>query len=210
MPHHKLTHEENRVKVCAVCYCKSGSKATRRVSDREVVAIKELVSEGFNISDDKFPTGLCDTCHFSLADNVVGQSHQNKKGPPRLLKILDPETYDIQLQRVTRGNPTSSCLCNICSLARMNGVQWKKFISDCKKESKDTLGSPLIKFNKLCSKCLAPIYRGSNHSEDRCQSKRVSLQNITQAVTNSNSNLNLVASKILRDKIYETGSKSSA
>ena len=208
MPHHQLTHEENRAKVCAVCYSKSGSKATRQVSAREVVAIKELVYEGYNMCDERFPTGLCDTCHFCLADNIVGHSHQNnRKAPPRVLKILDTETYDIQLQKVTRGNPTTSCQCNICSVARMNGVQWKKFISDCKKESKDTLGSPLIKFSKLCNKCLAPIYRGSNHSEERCQSKRVSLQNITQAVANSNSNLDLVASKILRDKIHDTGSK---
>ena len=156
MPHHQLTHEENRAKVCAVCYCKSGSKATRQVSAREVVAIKELVYEGYNMCDERFPTGLCDTCHFCLADNIVGHSHQNnRKAPPRVLKILDTETYDIQLQKVTRGNPTTSCQCNICSVARMNGVQWKKFISDCKMESKDTLGSPLIKFSKLCNKCLA-------------------------------------------------------
>ena len=171
------------------------------------MAIKELVYEGYSMSEDRFPTGLCDTCHFCLADNIVGHSHKNSKAPPRLLKILDTETYDIQLQRVTRGNPATSCQCNICSVARMNGVQWKKFISDSKKESKDTLGSPLIKFSKLCNKCLAPIYRGSNHSEERCQSKRVSLQNIIQAVANSNSNLDLVASNILRDRIHDTGSK---
>ena len=35
----------------------------------------------------------------------------------------------------------------------------------------------------------------------------MSLQNITQAVANSNSNLDLVASKILRDRIHDTGSK---
>ena len=32
MPHFKLSHEENRAKICAVCYGRSGSKATQRVT----------------------------------------------------------------------------------------------------------------------------------------------------------------------------------
>ena len=135
MPHKALTHDENRAKVCAVCYCKSGSKATRKVSDQHEAAIKDLVFEGYNKNDSKFPSGLCDTCHFSLLDNVAGYSLKNKKSPPRLLILPDTETYEIQLQRVTRGNSASSCQCIICDVARLNGIQWKQFVSECRKSS---------------------------------------------------------------------------
>ena len=66
MPHHKLTHEENRSKVCAVCYCKSGSKASRKVSDKLEVVIKDKVFKDYDKKDTRFPSGLSSDCNFSL------------------------------------------------------------------------------------------------------------------------------------------------
>ena len=43
MPHFKLSHEENRAKICAVCYGRSGSKATQRVTAILEQGLRSLV-----------------------------------------------------------------------------------------------------------------------------------------------------------------------
>ena len=44
MPTFKLSHEDNRGKVCAVCYRRSGHKADRRVTERTEQGIKRFVN----------------------------------------------------------------------------------------------------------------------------------------------------------------------
>ena len=208
MPHHKLTHEENRSKVCAVCYCKSGSKANRKVSDKLELAIKDLVFKDYDKKDTKFPSGLCSDCYFNLMDATHGHSLQNRNTPPRQLLIPDPEVYDIELQRLTRSSSGVQCQCIICAIARLNGLQWKKFMADCKKVTMSSSVSPSIKYDRLCKQCLAPIYRGSNHSETSCNSKRMALQNVTKAINNSNTSMDLVTSKFIKSKTADFGSES--
>jgi hypothetical protein len=205
-PTPKLSHDECRAKVCAVCYCRSGSQATKKVSVRQELAIKELVFTEYNKDDPRFPSGLCTLCFFSLADHTEGHNLKNKKTPPRVLLLPDPDIYDMELLRATRSTSSTSCQCRICSVARKNGLQWKMFVAKCKKGPVAT--SPVGKYERLCKLCLAPIYRGSNHSEERCKSRRQSLENITDAVNNSNTSLDLVASKFLRSKIDESSSES--
>ena len=203
-PTPKLSHDDCRSKVCAVCYCRSGSKAVKKVSDRHETAIKELVFADYKKDDPRFPCGLCLPCYFSLADNIQGFNIKNEQKPPRLLLLPDPETYDNELQRNTRSSSTSSCQCRICSIARTNGLQWKMFVSKCKKGP--TAASPVSKYDRLCKLCMAPIYRGSNHSEERCKSKRQSLENITNAVAYSNTSIDIVASKLIKSKMDESSS----
>ena len=150
-PTPKLSHDECRVKVCAVCYCRSGSKATKKVSERHENAIKELVFADYNKNDPRFPCGLCLPCYFSLADNTQGHNIKDDKKPPRLLLLPDPDTYDIELQRTTRSTSASSCQCRICSIARKNGLQWKMFVSSCKKGP--TATSQVHKYDRLCKLC---------------------------------------------------------
>ena len=97
-----LTHEQCRLKVCAVCYCKSGQKATKVVTETQETLIQKLVFSGYSRKDTKFPSGLCLTCLFGLLDHKKGQSLQNKKSEPRLLLLPDPDTYETELKRVTR------------------------------------------------------------------------------------------------------------
>ena len=201
-----LTHEQCRLKVCAVCYCKSGQKATKVVTETQETLIQKLVFSGYSRKDTKFPSGLCLTCLFSLLDHKKGQSLQNKKSEPRLLLLPDPDTYETELKRVTRSSSDSACQCRICDVGRMNGVKWKHFVATCKKSATPT--STIAQYDRLCKDCLAPIYRGSNHSLMMCRSKRQSLENISQAVSNSNSSMDLVASQFLRSEMTESGSDS--
>ena len=81
----------------------------------------------------------------------------------------------------------------------------EKFFEACK--GRKELQSTGVKYQRLCKDCLAPIYRGSNHSDINCKSKRQTLENISQAVVNSNSSLDLVSSKYIKSRVEESGSQ---
>ena len=72
MPTFKLSHADNRGKVCAVCYRRSGHKADRRVTERTEQGIKRFVYAENAVSDERFPSGICTTCNFSLLENMKG------------------------------------------------------------------------------------------------------------------------------------------
>ena len=84
----------------------------------------------------------------------------------------------------------------ICDLARLNGLQWKVFVAGRKKGMVEI--SPGVKYDRLCRHCFAPIYRGSNHTDNACKSRRQALSNVTAAVDNGNTSMDLVASKYLK------------
>ena len=206
MPTTALSHDQNRLKVCAVCYCRSGRKATREVNTEQESLIQELVFDEYNKSDPKYPAGLCLTCLFTLSDHSHGHSLQDKTKEPRKLLLPDPDTYETELKRFTRTSSDSPCSCRICEIGRLGALEWRRFVAKCKKEK--STSSTCQKFDRLCKDCLAPIYRGSNHTEGNCRSKRQSLENISQAVLDSNSSMDIVTSHFLRSKAAETGSTS--
>ena len=203
MPNVKLSHDENRVKICAVCNGRSGSKATQKVTDFLEPSMKTFVFAEYDKSDPMFPTGLCTTCRISLMEHMNGSSLQNREAPRKLL-IPDPDTFDVQLRRVTRSSVGQDCECNICSLARLNGLELRRFLAECKKVQ--TNYSPGVQYEKLCKDCFAPIYRGSNHSEDKCKSRRKTIKNLNEAVQTSNTSMDLVASTYLRTTLAEAES----
>ena len=57
----KKTHEENRAKVCAVCWNERGFKPSRQVSDRENQALQDFLFPTYDKNDVRFPRGLCNT-----------------------------------------------------------------------------------------------------------------------------------------------------
>ena len=119
--------------------------------------------------------------------------------------LPDPETYEVELRRETRSSCDSSCQCKICELGKLNGVQWKTFVEACKRRGE--LQSTGARYERLYKDCLAPIHRGSNHSESNCKSRRQTLANISQAVVNSHSSLDLVAGQYLKSQVEESGSQ---
>ena len=168
MPYKKKSHEECRKMVCAVCWCESGAKATRGVSEAEVTAIREFVVSSYTKADPRFPSGLCKGCHFILREWSI------KKENPRPL----PVTNNFQAKMSITTRSTTSCSCTICSLARMNGNTWKTFVSNLTKNK-----TPFHKKSgdKLCPKCFSRIYSGSNHNFNACRSKSQALQSLTIA-----------------------------
>ena len=99
------------------------------------------------------------------------------------------------------------CIKAYSSIGRLSRGHWKHFVADIKKEKFKT--SPVIMYDRLCKDCFSPIYRGSNHTEIRCKSKRQSLENISDAVTNSHSSMDVIASQYLRTRVNESGGSAS-
>ena len=149
MPYTPLTHEQLREKVCAVCYGRSGSKATKLVNEKLESVIKSLVFEDYSRVDEKFPSGLCLICFFTLRDHVSGQNTKHKAGAPRMLLIPDTEEYETQVRRATRASSDKQCQCRICAIGRMNGLEWRRFAIQCKKDTIDKTG-PVARFLKVC------------------------------------------------------------
>ena len=134
MPHTPLTHEQFCGRVCAVCYCRSGSKATKVVTDRLEEMIRKLVFSDYSRTDSQFPSGLCLNCYFSLSDNSKGENTKNKNLGPRLLLLPESEKFDAELRRVTRSSSDSICQCRICVVRRLNGLEWRRFVTKFRKE----------------------------------------------------------------------------
>ena len=116
----------------------------------------------------------------------------------------DPTCYEAKLSKVTRLSSSQDCQCMICSLARLNGLEWRRFVAECKKGQPNV--SPGVKYDRLCSDCFAPIYRGSHHTPSACKSRKNTLSNLTAAVNNANTDLDLVSSSHIKSLSSEAQS----
>ena len=168
----KRTHNDNCLLVCAICYNESGKKCERKVSAVEELAIKQHICSGYSREDPSFPWGICRNCHFILSDWIAGKEN------PRSLPVS--EDYDSRIPRNTRS--LTSCTCRICHLARLNGSEWKAFVKKCKKKDRRESNFNKESGIRLCSNCFSRIFRGSNHSEINCKSKRAKIENLENAV----------------------------
>ena len=165
MPYKKKDHEACRKLVCVVCWGSSGKKASRPVSKSEAAALRQFVVSSYSTADPRFPTGLCTDCHFILGTWMRGSDN------PRPLPM--PPSYQAMLPITTRS--LEMCNCKICSLARLNGLDWKNFVSDMK-----TAHKPLDKnVERLCANCFSRIYPGNHHTEQVCRSVVQAVENIS-------------------------------
>ena len=206
-PTAKLSHDQCRFKVCAVCYCRSGMKATKKVSDSQEIVIKDLVFSGYDKSETRFPAGLCLTCFFVVNDNMDGVNKSTKSGPPRKFIQVSPEVYENKVQTFTRSNLSVNCQCSICLVARLNGPSWSMFLFEIKKKSKPSSDHG-VRYDRLCPKCFFPIYRGSNHSRLNCDSRVQSSVNVRDAIQKSNASMDHLACEHIKDKAQESSSSS--
>ena len=54
-----MTHDEARIKVCAVCTNQWGDKAVRRVNQKEETLIKLHILQNYSSENMYFPSGIC-------------------------------------------------------------------------------------------------------------------------------------------------------
>ena len=174
-----MDHLKAREKVCIVCY----HKASRHLSNAEVEAVQNIIMENYNVANPDLPCGICNSCHEILNEH----SHGNMK---RSLPISD--NYHPGTRILTRGQP--NCPCRICEVAKSNGLAVKK-----KKRGRPSLARPPIRKFKLCPSCFSQVYKGSCHSEAKCQSQKHRLENISHNILLNDKTKEQVASRILTE-----------
>ena len=83
MPNHKNSHDENRSKVCLLCFQK-GSSMKSLVPSKEILKrVQNFFIENYDPSDLKMPAGLCSSCRLKL-----NKKEQKSKG--ERLPIFEP------------------------------------------------------------------------------------------------------------------------
>ena len=137
------THEECLELVCAVCTNLNGAKASRPVKKSEVNLIKKHVFAGYLEDSIWFPRGICTTCARRLYDieKQDKEDPEKKKVNPRL-----PDDYICDVPVQTRSKAGTVCSCRWCSLARLNGLEFRRWQTGLRKVS-----HPAVTF--ICGDC---------------------------------------------------------
>ena len=116
----KLTHAENRSKVCLICFQK-GSTMRSAESPKNLSNIKEFLMENYDPLDLEMPSGVCTFCLNILYIMEIKKLSKDKEKPMPEIKLPDPIDF-AKLQfpsSITRPRvgDTSPCSCNICKIA---------------------------------------------------------------------------------------------
>ena len=75
MPKDKRSHEENRGKVCAICWNERGIKPDRLMTETKNVALSKFLFPSYNRDDPRFPNGLCNTDRNILLEWINDKVH---------------------------------------------------------------------------------------------------------------------------------------
>lgn len=177
-----MDHSEARKKVCIICY----RKASRGLSANDVVSIQNLVIQNYTPENPDLPCGICGPCHAILVEHRNGNMR-------RSLAVSDD--YNAGARILTRSQPV--CSCRICQVAKANGLEAKGLKKKRGRPSSATC-VPEKKF-KLCNNCFSKLYRGCNHSESQCKSKKQKLNNISQNVLSDSKTKQQVGANIVKE-----------
>ena len=164
------SHDKNRLKVCVVCY----RKGKRLLSYKEVENVRSYIIDDYDINNSYFPAGICDGCHLLL--NKKANGHDGIKFPE-----IDYE--GMILPRLMRSSSTSSCSCQICTVAIY------KAKAACKLKKKRGRPASSVSHSvveettiKVCAHCFAKVHRGNPHSKTDCASRRQKVYNLENLI----------------------------
>ena len=143
-----MDHSACREKVCALCWCKKGKKATQIVRENDEEVIRKCIPN-YQRNDVHYPIGLCKGCY-----NIV----LSQKGAKS--RKIDFEDYEpAAVKRDLRSNVSSECDCRICYVAKLYGNDFKIYCRE-----------PVV---KSCPTCNSIIAKGSDHSPTKCQEQKL-------------------------------------
>lgn len=178
----RCSHEENRMKVCAICATKivfgSNSRSKFIISEDMQNLIRKFSNKDFHLFDSRFPKAICTSCKVRI--------HERKQGKTARPIPDMPNYVDIQLLRQTRSTSSEDlCSCFICETARLKNCAKNKGGKYVKKESviitagnglfggkksavedKSTTSNEEIKVTtrEICTLCLGIISQDKSHS----------------------------------------------
>lgn len=218
-PDRASTHQENRLKVCGPCgkkICLGQKKYSNfRLTETHEDLIKKLISDTYNLKDERFPLSICALCRIVLVQ------HGNKNCKRPLPKM--PNYENILLPKATRMNSESTvghsiCNCYICLTGKAkshNIIKGRKDVSTIISSSNGLYGSKnstvttlpkiekSVKSNtiKICTMCRGEIHKGKKHNN--CSTRdHVARKNVTKIVDKLPAKQQeCIASKIISEKI---------
>ena len=175
MPNFKLSHEDNRKKICAPCGLKIKGKTIRKLNDSQINIISRLVNDDFDPSNSVYPLGICASCRVKYREVDKDESKVDKLPKMPNYKIMG-------IPRQSRQN--SDCECFICKSARdcMRSVKEKGGRSNTKNytidiaekfsasgsnsevttQTKDNTSNKRSSIT-ICDKCKQEVGKGIDH-----------------------------------------------
>ena len=170
----KLSHAQNRAKVCLLCFEKGSSMTV--ISGLVLNRVKNHFLTNYNPNDQKFPNGICARCR-NLLINVDRPSDDAKRVESSDL----PDVVDfskLQFPVITRSSGSLSlgelvnCTCDICKKATENAVSTPgRFAGPGQGRSHEVGRPPLHTVSRLpdrkpvtiCQRCAQVVGRGIPH-----------------------------------------------
>ena len=154
MPKEALSHKECLVKVCAICTNLNGTKPKCNISQIEADYIRKEIFSGYRKDSPSFLQGICVACQSLMRRKKKVSEKDGDEGSScseRSSQFLLPSDYLCQLpietrQRSLTGDP---CSCRWCTLARLNGPQFKLWKADMEKNKKEQ-GTNI---QRMCNQC---------------------------------------------------------
>ena len=198
MPHKKNTHNENRCKVCLLCFRKS--KTVKIINDKEREIIEEHIISGLCSSDNRLPVSICKSCVFVC--------HKFSKGDfSSSIKLFDFSRLKVYT-RSSLLHDSTDCKCLVCEIARCTPFNSKEnacVTNKCQKGRPPiNADTPMACTLKLCSECYSEIHKGKHHD---C-SPNTRDNNLKSIVLSSNkTSSEMVAASVLKTKLESTGSR---
>ena len=87
-----LTHDENRSKVCLICFQKDTTMRSTE-SPQNLPRIKEFFMKNYDPSDLKLPKGLCQCCRKKLENLEKKKIGKDKEKPLPEVVLPDPVDF---------------------------------------------------------------------------------------------------------------------
>ena len=177
-----LTHDQNREKICLLCFTKPKESNRRKIQDGPILTrIQTFFMQNYNPNIQYMPNGICTRCAGllnaiekakenckKLKCSCIGNNHNN--GDKESLKLPDPVDFSaLEIPTITRNN-TIECSCSICKIAREYVGNIGNRFGGRSKVDHHKLGVPTetkkIKAAlpiKVCGNCKMVIGRGISH-----------------------------------------------
>lgn len=207
MPHHAKTHEENRSKICLLCFNKG--KVMRLLTKDHYETIENYIIDGFDRSDNRLPNGICGTCRLTVQECSQGNFKRLQH-----LNVYDHSLVVGSQPPLTRSAATnmslapSQCPCVVCGIARskstnLGGTAGIEKQPRGRPSSSNAFATEKPKAITICSKCLTQLRKGVSHV-CTATSRADNIQSFV-ATSPTTATKDHVAAAILKEKESDSG-----
>ena len=208
----KLTHGQNRAKICSVCHEKPIPNDSNRIVTEENYAsrIRKFVNRDYNSNDRHCSKGLCAPCRNKLLEAEKNEQLEFDKRKPTP-EFPDPLDYSqMNFPLLTRSSGVTDlddlvdCECFYCVNARDHvGIAGTAYVGRHGGRFPNLIRVPVPKPYKLCQICWQVIGRGISHPQPCSSSSSTRSGNALGILNTDQKAKEKVASSTIREKQAE-------